>query len=94
MAEDLARVEMKIAGRVQGVWFRASTQREAQALGLAGWVRNLPDGRVQAAAEGPRALVERLVAYCHEGPPRARVDDVEVAWSEPTGQEPPFEVRR
>jgi len=91
---DEARAELRITGRVQGVWFRASTQREAQALGLTGWVRNLPDGRVEVAAEGPRPLVERLVAYCHEGPRMARVDDVEVRWSEPRGDEPPFEVRR
>ncbi len=91
---DDARVELRVTGRVQGVWFRVSTQREAQALGLAGWVRNLPDGRVEAVAEGPRALVERLVAYCHEGPPMARVDDVEARWTEPQGLTPPFEVRR
>ena len=93
MGDDV-RVELKVTGRVQGVWFRASTQAEAQALGLAGWVRNLPDGRVEAVAEGPRPLVERLVAYCHEGPRLARVDDAEVRWTDPQGLTPPFEVRR
>jgi acylphosphatase len=60
-------------------------------LGLAGWVRNLPDERVEVAAEGPRASVEQLIAWCRRGPPSARVSDVQVTW-EPARGEAGFEI--
>jgi acylphosphatase len=72
------RVHVVVTGRVQGVWFRDSCQREARALGVGGWVRNRMDGSVEAEFEGPSAAVERMVAWCREGPPRARVDDVAI----------------
>ena len=87
------RVHMWVVGKVQGVWFRASTAERATALGLRGWVRNLADGRVEVVAEGPRAPLESLVAFCRQGPPLARVDEVDLRWEEPLG-EGPFEVRR
>lgn len=90
----MGRVHLVIAGRVQGVWFRQSTAERARGLGLVGWVRNLPDGRVEAIAEGSREALDQLVAFCHEGPPMARVDAVEIAWHEPTGQFAAFEVTR
>lgn len=81
----MIRVHVVVTGRVQGVWFRDSCQREARALGVSGWVRNRMDGSVDAEFEGPEAAVERMVAWCREGPPRARVDDVEVATVAATG---------
>jgi acylphosphatase len=67
-----------VHGRVQGVWFRDSTARRAQALGVGGWVRNLPDGSVQVHAEGEPTAVDRLIAFLHDGPPRARVESVRI----------------
>ena len=89
---DTARARVVVAGRVQGVWFRASTRDVAEGLGLAGWVRNLPTGEVEAVFEGPRDRVDRAVAWCRTGPPSARVDRCEVMWEPPQG-EPPFRVR-
>ncbi|PIQ26081.1 acylphosphatase [bacterium (Candidatus Blackallbacteria) CG17_big_fil_post_rev_8_21_14_2_50_48_46] len=67
-----------IQGWVQGVWFRHNTHVQAQALGeLAGWVRNLPDGRVEVKVQGLPEKVEALVAWCHQGPPLARVEKLE-----------------
>mgnify|MGYP001459646274 CR=1 FL=1 len=88
------RVELRIVGKVQGVWYRASMQREARRLGVAGWVRNVEDGSVEAVAEGPRADLEALIAWCRKGPPGARVDDVQVHWSSAQGGFPGFEIRR
>ena len=66
-----------VSGHVQGVYFRGSTQEFARSEGLTGWVRNLPDGRVEAVFEGPRDAVERAVAFCGVGPRWARVDHVD-----------------
>ena len=63
-------------GLVQGVFFRQQTQREAQRLGLSGWVRNLSDGRVEYLAYGPRSRVESLIVWLRQGPPSARVEDL------------------
>lgn len=81
-----------VAGRVQGVFFRASCAEEAVAAGVSGWVRNLPDGRVEACFEGEPGPVEHMVGWCHEGPPSARVTTVEVHEAAPTGAQG-FEVR-
>ncbi|MCB9763421.1 MAG: acylphosphatase [Alphaproteobacteria bacterium] len=88
------RVHLLISGRVQGVWYRASTQREAARLGLVGWVRNLPDGRVEAVAEGPPDQLDALVDWCHEGPRDARVTGVTVERLPPQGDLAGFEVLR
>jgi len=82
-----------VRGRVQGVYFRASTQARARARGLSGWVRNCPDGSVEILALGAREAVEELVAWCHEGPPRSRVDEVSVRWGEYQGGESDFTIR-
>ena len=71
-------VRMLIAGRVQGVCFRAYTRDEARSLGVKGWVRNLPDGRVEVLAKGDVAQLRALEAFCRRGPPHARVRGVEV----------------
>jgi acylphosphatase len=80
-----SRIRVIVHGRVQGVWFRESCRREAEAAGVAGWVRNRPDGTVEAAFEGPPAAVDALVAWCHTGPLRARVLRVERIDELPTG---------
>ena len=77
MSETI-RNHVIVAGVVQGVFFRSHTQRQANALGLAGWVRNLPDGRVEAVFEGSEAAVASAVAWCSRGPDRAIVTAVEV----------------
>jgi acylphosphatase len=77
---------------VQGVGFRYETRSRAQSLGVAGWVRNLPDGSVEAAFEGADEAVESMVEWARRGPWGARVDEVEVSWEEPT-DEPGFAVR-
>jgi len=81
-----------VTGRVQGVWFRESCRDQAQAAGVAGWVRNLADGRVEVVLEGPPAAVDEVLAWCRRGPGRARVDDVEVVGEAPVGEQR-FRVR-
>ncbi len=73
---DNIRVRLIIQGRVQGVWFRDSTRREAMKLGVTGWVKNRRDGGVEVVAEGPEERVKQLVAWCHKGPSYAKVMDV------------------
>jgi len=93
MEADLVRRRVRIHGRVQGVFFRGSTEREAQRVGVAGWVRNCRDGSVEAAFEGPRQAVEELLAFCRQGPATARVASVEIVEETPRG-EAGFAVRR
>ena len=73
----MPRTHVWVSGRVQGVWFREACRREAEQRGVAGWVQNLADGRVEAVFEGPADAVEALVEWCRVGPPRARVSGVE-----------------
>jgi acylphosphatase len=91
---DRARAHAHVSGDVQGVFFRESTKQEARRLGVAGWVRNLDDGRVEVLAEGERGAVESLIRWCHQGPPSAEVTGVEVAWQPFAGDLGPFSVRR
>ncbi len=84
---------MVIQGLVQGVWFRASTREMALQLGVGGWVRNLPDGGVEALFEGEKKKVEEIVAWCHKGPTGARVTKVELAWETYKGEFKHFDVR-
>jgi acylphosphatase len=91
---ERARVHLLVSGLVQGVFYRQSTVDAARRLGVAGWVRNLPDGRVEALAEGDRAALEGLVAFCRRGPPAARVDDVQATWSAFGGDLGAFAARR
>ncbi len=80
------RAHVLVSGRVQGVFFRASTRQRASELGVSGWVANRPDGRVEAVFEGGPAAVRRMVEWMHEGPERATVDGVEVDYEEPRGE--------
>ena len=93
-APDRARLHLVVSGLVQGVWYRQSTVDAVAGLGLTGWIRNLPDGRVEALAEGERPALEALLAACRRGPPAARVSGVEVEWGEALGDLGPFAVRR
>lgn len=85
MSEDVVARRVVVHGRVQGVFFRDSCRQQADRRRVAGWVRNEPDGSVGALFEGPPAAVDAMVAWCHEGPPRARVDRVEVSEAGPSG---------
>jgi len=72
----MKRIRVNISGRVQGVFFRAETERMAKTLNLTGWVRNTENGDVEALFEGEDKDVDRMLIWCHQGPPHARVDDV------------------
>jgi acylphosphatase len=89
-----ARVRLKIEGRVQGVFFRASTMEEAIRLGLKGWVRNCPDGSVEAVAEGARRKIDDLINWCRHGPPGARVHNVALEWENFQDEFADFRIRR
>ncbi len=82
-----------VHGLVQGVYFRASTKEEAVKLGVGGWVRNLPDGTVEAVFEGEKKKVEAVVAWCYKGPPGARVTKVDLTWLPAKDEFKKFEIR-
>jgi acylphosphatase len=88
------RVHVWVSGRVQGVFFRASARDKAVGLGLAGWARNLPDGRVEILAEGESRRIAEFLDWCRTGPPRARVEECRVVEETPLGESGEFEVRR
>ena len=88
-----SRAHVFISGRVQGVSFRYYTYHEALRLGLAGWVRNLRDGRVEAVFEGERAAIDTVLEWCKNGPPAATVDSLEVDWERSSEALIQFEVR-
>ena len=90
--DDRTRANVIVSGRVQGVFFRAETRETARSLGVDGWVRNLPDGRVEAVFEGLREAVETMVNWCYKGSPGSQVTDVEVEYGEPEGLKG-FQVR-
>lgn len=89
---DRVRAHVFVSGKVQGVYYRATTRDTASDVGVDGWVKNLPDGRVEAVFEGDEERVEEMVDFCHEGSPAAEVRDVEVEYEEPEGLEG-FEIR-
>jgi len=88
------RAHIFVTGRVQGVYFRQSTKRQANSLDVTGWVRNLPDGRVEAVFEGDEEPVKVAVDYCHYGSRAAKVEKVDIMWETYTGQYKGFEVTR
>ncbi|RLA84848.1 MAG: acylphosphatase [Deltaproteobacteria bacterium] len=87
------RAKVRVFGLVQGVFFRHSTRLEAQRLGIKGWVRNVPDGSVEAVFEGPKDRVEEIIKWCHKGPPGAVVQKVQVEWEPYRGEFEGFEIR-
>ncbi|MEX2236390.1 MAG: acylphosphatase [Dehalococcoidia bacterium] len=85
--------EAVVSGRVQGVGYRDYARRRARQLGISGWVRNLPDGRVEVHAEGARESLDTLLRQLRSGPNFGRVNDITVAWTAPSGLED-FSIRR
>ena len=86
------RMRLIIEGRVQGVWFRDSTRREAVSLGICGWVKNRRDGAVEVLAEGPEEKVKKLTSWCHHGPPAAEVFAVHETVEEWQGKFRSFDI--
>ena len=89
----MKRVHVYISGRVQGVFFRAETQRTAKSFNLTGWVRNISDGRVEAVFEGDEANVDKMNAWCHIGPPAAIVEEVLTEEEPYTGEFRDFNIK-
>ena len=87
-----ARAHAVISGRVQGVFFRLETKQAAQRYGVSGWVKNQIDGTVAAVFEGPKENVDAILEWCKQGPPHARVTQVDVAWEEYVGEFDGFNV--
>lgn len=91
MGKDV-RAHVIISGRVQGVFFRAETQRAAQQIGVDGWVRNRSDGTVEAVIEGSPAKVDKTIEWCWKGSPMSQVTDVKVNWEDHTGEFDTFNI--
>jgi acylphosphatase len=87
------RLHVVVDGRVQGVFFRARTREEACSLDLSGWVRNCPDGRVEAVFEGEKDKVEKILKWCKKGPPGAMVRNTEKNWGDATGEFDTFSIK-
>jgi acylphosphatase len=91
--DERERAHVHVTGRVQGVFFRDSTRRNAERLGLSGWVRNSPEGAVEAVFEGPSERVREMVRWCEQGPPDASVENVSADFGPAHNDLPGFEVR-
>ncbi|PLX89670.1 MAG: acylphosphatase [Desulfuromonas sp.] len=88
------RMTVVISGRVQGVFYRQSTKQMAETLGLTGWVKNLPNGDVEALFEGEESNIRQMLNWCYRGPKAARVDKVHSAESPASGEFPRFSIKR
>ncbi|MEA3363013.1 MAG: acylphosphatase [Thermodesulfobacteriota bacterium] len=86
------RAEVRVTGRVQGVWFRQSTKNTADQYGIMGWCRNDPDGSVAAVFEGEETAVKAVVGWCERGSDMARVDNLQVEWQTSTGEFDRFQI--
>lgn len=93
MQNERERAQVRVTGRVQGVFFRDTARRQAERLGLSGWVSNAPDGSVEAVFEGPSEGVREMVRWCEQGPPDAAVDNVDADFGPPRDDVQGFEVR-
>lgn len=87
------RAHIFVSGRVQGIFFRSHTRQKAKELGVFGWVKNLPDGRVEAVFEGEKEKVQDLIEWARKGPPFANVNGVDVEWQEYKGEFDRFEIK-
>lgn len=92
MEQQRSRVHILISGRVQGVFFRATVESIAKQFGLSGYVKNLPDGRVEIVAEGEKSALEHLINWARKGTRLAKVEGVRVGWQEPTGEFEDFRI--
>ncbi len=90
----VVRAHLLISGRVQGVCYRAEAEEKANRLGVTGWVRNTPEGKVEALLEGEKEKVDAMIAWCHQGPPAARVNEVKVDWLTYKGDMTDFRITR
>jgi acylphosphatase len=88
-----ARAHVFVNGRVQGVFFRSETKQRADRYDVKGWVRNLPDGRVEAVFEGEQEAVEGLIEFCKHGPYGAKITNVDLQWENYTGEFDKFKIR-
>ena len=88
-----ARAHVLVSGDVQGVFFRSATEAEAESRGVKGWVRNSPDGGVEAVFEGEEEAVKAMVEFCRHGPPHANVTNVDVTWEKFKGEFSDFRIR-
>lgn len=89
----LKRLHLYVSGRVQGVFYRARTAEKAVSFDLTGWVRNLPDGRVEALFEGDEKHLESMIEWCRRGPQRSRPEGLEIHWRDYGGEFKEFEIR-
>jgi acylphosphatase len=87
------RAHMFVSGRVQGVFFRSETKHKAESRNVKGWIRNLPDGRVEAVFEGEEEAVKALIEVCKRGPSGARITNVDLRWENFTGEFDVFKVK-
>ena len=90
---SMTRAELIIRGRVQGVFYRQSTREAAIRLGLTGWTRNNPDGSVATVFEGEKQQIDQAITWCRQGPPAARVTEVEVVWAAFRNEFSEFHIR-
>ncbi|MEM2876441.1 MAG: acylphosphatase [Candidatus Bathyarchaeia archaeon] len=93
MTQTGVRAHVLVYGRVQGVFFRSETYALARSLGVVGWVRNLPDGRVEAVFEGEEEKVREMIEFCRRGPRGARVTKLEISWEDPKNEDVSFKIR-
>jgi acylphosphatase len=89
----LSRAHVIFSGKVQGVWFRANTERKAIELGVKGWVRNLPDGSVEAVFEGEHGQIETVINWCRHYQPHADVESADVTWESYKNEFTDFTIR-
>lgn len=82
---QVVRAHIIVTGLVQGVYYRATARQEARALGITGWVKNRPEGTVEAMAEGEKNKVEQFIEWCRQGPPDSQVSSVQVEWEDTMG---------
>jgi len=93
LKEKLGRAHIFISGRVQGIFFRDNTRKMAEELGVYGWVKNLPDGRVEAVFEGEKEKVEKMIEWSKKGSLIAKVNGIDIEWQEYKGEFENFEIK-